>query len=231
MKKIICAFVALGGLLIFSSCDEQNKVNKMDRKLDLSGPHDSLSYSLGINVGHNLQTQGLDSVDLDIFLQGIADYNNQKGKLDPQEASIYVTGYMDNKVAATHQVSIDENEKWLAANTEGYTKSESGLYYRIVEPGSDVKPTMNDVVVVDYNGYLTNGTKFDSSIDRGMPLNYPMKQFVKGWQEGLQYIGEGGKIDLIVPHNLGYGPRPGPGGLIPAFSVLVFDIQLIEVES
>lgn len=179
MKKVILGLVALMGILVFASCEQQAKVNKMDRDIVLNEPIDSVSYSLGINVGHNLQAQGLDSVDLDIFLQGIADYNNGKGKMDPTDASIYVTEYMNKKEASVNQGSIEDNNKWMTENTAGYTKTASGLFYKIVESGSDVHPDGNDVVTVDYSGYLTNGTKFDSSIDRGMPMTYPMNQFVR----------------------------------------------------
>lgn len=108
-------------------------------------------------------------------------------------------------------------------------KSESGLHYKIIEPGADEKPTLEDSVLVHYKGTLTNGAKFDSSYDRGSPAKFPLNGVVPGFGEGLTKIGAGGKIILYIPSDLGYGNTPRPGGPIKPGDTLIFECELIEV--
>ena len=116
----------------------------------------------------------------------------------------------------------------LAADAD-VQKSESGLHYKVIEPGSDVKPTMTDKVLVHYKGTLIDGTKFDSSYDRGAPAEFPLNGVVKGFGEGLTKIGAGGKIILYIPSELGYGNSPRPGGAIKAGDTLIFECELKEI--
>lgn len=115
------------------------------------------------------------------------------------------------------------------ATDSAVLKSESGLYYKILEPGAAEKPTLDDSVKVHYKGTLIDGTKFDSSYDRGEPADFPLKGVVKGFGEGLTKIGAGGKIILYIPSELGYGDNPRPGGLIKPGDPLVFECELIAV--
>jgi FKBP-type peptidyl-prolyl cis-trans isomerase len=107
--------------------------------------------------------------------------------------------------------------------------SASGLYYKILEPGSDVKPTMSDKVLVHYKGTLIDGTPFDSSYDRGEPAEFPLNGVVKGFGEGLTKVGAGGKIVLYIPSELGYGNSPRPGGAIKPGDTLIFECELVEI--
>lgn len=116
----------------------------------------------------------------------------------------------------------------LAADAE-VQSTESGLHYKVIEPGSDVKPTMTDKVLVHYKGTLIDGTKFDSSYDRGAPAEFPLNGVVKGFGEGLTKIGAGGKIILYIPSELGYGNSPRPGGAIKPGDALIFECELKEI--
>lgn len=116
----------------------------------------------------------------------------------------------------------------LAADAD-VQKSESGLHYKVLEPGSDVKPTMSDKVLVHYKGTLIDGTKFDSSYDRGEPAEFPLNGVVKGFGEGLTKVGAGGKIILYIPSELGYGNSPRPGGAIKPGDALIFECELVEI--
>jgi len=107
--------------------------------------------------------------------------------------------------------------------------SESGLHYKVLEPGSEVKPTMTDKVLVHYKGTLIDGTQFDSSYDRGEPAEFPLNGVVKGFGEGLTKIGAGGKIVLYIPSELGYGNTPRPGGAIKPGDTLIFECELVEI--
>ncbi|KRP35404.1 MAG: hypothetical protein ABS34_11085 [Opitutaceae bacterium BACL24 MAG-120322-bin51] len=107
--------------------------------------------------------------------------------------------------------------------------SESGLHYKVLEPGSEVKPTMSDKVLVHYKGTLIDGTQFDSSYDRGEPAEFPLNGVVKGFGEGLTKVGAGGKIVLYIPSELGYGNSPRPGGAIKPGDTLIFECELVEI--
>lgn len=120
---------------------------------------------------------------------------------------------------------------WDSAKTYlGFTKHESGLWYKIDREGDGPKPKSGDKVKVHYRGQLLDGTEFDSSHKRGKPIEFPLGEgrVIKGWDTGIQLFREGGKGTLIVPPELGYGSR-AMGNLIPPNSTLVFDIELVEV--
>lgn len=103
----------------------------------------------------------------------------------------------------------------------------SGLQYIVVEEGKGKSPTDKDTVKAQYNGTLITGEKFDSSYDRGQPAEFPVSGVIKGWTEALQMMKVGGKMKLFIPPELGYGPAARPG--IPANSVLVFDVELVDI--
>ena len=107
--------------------------------------------------------------------------------------------------------------------------SESGLHYKVLDPGSVAKPSLADKVLVHYKGTLIDGTQFDSSYDRGQPAVFPLNGVVKGFGEGLTKIGVGGKIILYIPSELGYGNTPLPGGAIKPGDTLIFECELVEI--
>ena len=107
--------------------------------------------------------------------------------------------------------------------------SESGLHYKVLDPGTGAKPSLTDSVLVHYKGTLIDGTQFDSSYDRGAPATFRLNQVVKGFGEGLTKIGAGGKIILYMPSDLGYGDSPRPGGVIKPGDSLIFECELLEV--
>jgi len=116
-------------------------------------------------------------------------------------------------------------EDYLKTNNLTAQSTASGLYYSIQTPGGTTHPTLNSTVTVNYKGYLTNGTIFDASA-AGKPFTYSLRSLIPGWQEGLQLIGKGGKMTLFCPSALGYGSSAA--GKIPANSVLIFEIELIN---
>jgi FKBP-type peptidyl-prolyl cis-trans isomerase FkpA len=111
-----------------------------------------------------------------------------------------------------------------------FTKTPSGLQYRILRKSNKDKPKATDSVVAHYKGWLDNKKVFDSSYRKGKPIPFPLNRVVKGWTEGLQLIGEGGMIELDIPHELGYGVRGTPGGPIPPRARLHFIVELISIE-
>jgi peptidylprolyl isomerase len=129
------------------------------------------------------------------------------------------------------EVNFEKGQAFLLENSkkEGVITTESGLQYQVLEKGhGDKHPTASSKVKVHYHGMLTDGTVFDSSVERGSPISFNLNQVIKGWQEGLQYMVEGEKVRLFIPSTLGYGK--GGSGPIPPASVLIFDVELLEIQ-
>ena len=137
------------------------------------------------------------------------------------------------KAEAVAAESIAAGEAFFAklAEDADVEKSESGLHYKVLDPGTGDKPSMTDSVLVHYKGTLIDGTQFDSSYDRGAPATFRLDQVVKGFGEGLTKIGAGGKIILYIPSELGYGNSPRPGGVIKPGDTLIFECELLEVNA
>ncbi|OWY25941.1 FKBP-type peptidyl-prolyl cis-trans isomerase [Sphingobacteriales bacterium UPWRP_1] len=127
------------------------------------------------------------------------------------------------------RVDAELIKKFVADNKLNAKSTESGIYYVVEKEGKGKNPTLESTVKVHYAGFLLNGTKFDSSYDRGEPTEFPLRGVVRGWQEGIPLFKPGGKGKIIIPSGLAYGPRQ-IGEVIPANSVLVFDIELLEVK-
>ena len=106
--------------------------------------------------------------------------------------------------------------------------TESGLKYTLTAKGNGAKPTKGDAVIVHYTGKLTNGTVFDSSVERGEPISFPLNGVIPGWTEGLQLMAVGSKYRFYIPYNLAYGER-GAGQQIPPYSTLIFEVELLEI--
>lgn len=126
--------------------------------------------------------------------------------------------------------SIEEGEAFLAANKkkEGIVTTESGLQYEVLQEGRGAKPTLEDKVKTHYHGTLIDGTVFDSSVDRGQPATFPVSAVILGWQEAIPLMSVGAKYRLFIPQELAYGMQ-SPSPQIPAGSVLIFEVELIEV--
>ena len=138
------------------------------------------------------------------------------------------TGTTGSSVAG----NIEAGAEFLAENKtkEGVVETESGLQYLQLEAGTGIEhPTAKSKVLAHYHGTLIDGTVFDSSVDRGQPLDFGLNQVIRGWTEGLQLMVVGEKVRLFIPSNLAYGNRAA--GAIPGGSVLIFDVELIAINS
>jgi len=132
----------------------------------------------------------------------------------------------------TDQSIIDDEllVEYMEANNLDAEKTEEGLYYVIERQGTGERPDLNSRIVAHYEGYFLDGEIFDSSYQRGRKLSIGLNQVILGWQIGLQKINEGGKIKLLIPSELGYGSRGASGGSVPPNTVLIFDIELFDVD-
>ena len=200
---------------------------------------DKISYALGIGIGRQLAQMGASKLNIDDFAQAIKDViSNNDLKVSDKEAQELVQNFFaeqeakQNAEAEAHgKVAKDEGENFLAENgkKEGVITTASGLQYQILREGNGKSPKATDQVECHYEGTLINGTKFDSSYDRGQTATFPLNGVIAGWTEGLQLMQEGAKYRFFIPYTLGYGER-GAGASIPPYAALVFDVELVAVK-
>ena len=200
---------------------------------------DKLSYALGIGIGTQLRGMGATNLNIDDFAQAIKDaIAGKKLKVDNKEAQTLVNNFFAEQQARKEAAAAEAGraakavgEDFLAENAkkDNIVVLPSGLQYEVVREGNGKKPSATSKVKCHYEGTLIDGTKFDSSYDRGEPATFGLNQVIAGWTEGLQLMNEGAKYRFFIPYNLGYGER-GAGASIPPYAALVFDVELIEVQ-
>ena len=198
---------------------------------------DSASYLIGVNFGSWIKGNNFGEINYDQMLKGIKDWMKAEGnvqdssffaqfKVDPNKMNEVLDGYIQKRRAYTGALNTEKGEKFIEnfLKEEGAQKTESGLAYKIIEPGNDKKAVSDqDTVWVDYKGTLLDDTVFDENKD----INFTLNRVIPGWSEGMKLIGEGGKVKLVIPGNLAYGEY-GTRGIDPN-STLVFDVTLNKV--
>jgi FKBP-type peptidyl-prolyl cis-trans isomerase len=196
------------------------------------------SYAIGHNIGSNMHRQGID-FDVDQLVAGLRDgLAGNDPAVPPEEMQAAMQAFQQEVMAAQQAKMEQQGAENLAAGKafleenakkEGVQVSDSGLQYQILEPGSGPSPESGDTVVVHYTGTLIDGTKFDSSRDRGQPATFPVDGVIPGFSEGLKLLKKGGKAKLWIPADIGYGPQ-GAGAAIPPNATLIFDIEMVDVQ-
>ncbi len=190
---------------------------------------DKASYAVGIQLGEFLKRIGL-TPNQELFMKAIDDVTaGREPALSQQDAEAAVRAFMTKAQKERGEKNLAAGEEFLKANAakEGVKVLPSGLQYKVITEGDGPSPTANDKVKVHYTGTLIDGTKFDSSLDRGEPVEFGVTQVIKGWTEALQLMKKGAKWQLFIPPALGYGARDQQK--IPANSVLIFDVELIDI--
>jgi FKBP-type peptidyl-prolyl cis-trans isomerase FklB len=224
MKKVNLLIVSIA--LILSSC---NNANYKTPETEM----EKVSYSLGVNVATGVKAQGIESLDINAISKAINDVFEGNDLDISEEESMQVLQEYFGKIAAEKQAKSSEvGIAFLAENAakEGVTTTESGLQYEILSSGDGAKPNATDQVTVHYHGMLTDGTVFDSSVDRGEPATFPVNGVIPGWVEALQLMSVGDKWKLTIPSELAYGDR-GAGGLIGPGATLVFEVELLGINN
>ena len=192
---------------------------------------DKFSYGLGMGIGQNLLSMGVKNIDVEDFVKALKDVlTGAKTEISHSEAQQVVNEHFRQLAEEAYAQNKASGEAFLAENAkkEGVTVLPSGLQYEVIAAGSGKKPSATDRVQCHYEGTLIDGTVFDSSIKRGEPAVFGVNQVIKGWVEALQLMQEGAKWRLYIPYDMAYGEH-GAGEMIPPYSALVFDVELIKV--
>ena len=199
---------------------------------NLSKKMDTISYSIGVMVATSLKSQGIDKVDATSLADAINDVlTNKKLKISTADAQKEYQAYMEKQAMKLHGNVKEAGEEFLAENAKkpGVVTTASGLQYSVINKGTGPMPTPKDKVRVHYHGTLIDGTVFDSSVDRGESIAFPVTGVIQGWVEALQLMHVGDKWKLYIPYNLAYGER-GAGGAIKPYAALIFEVELLGIE-
>lgn len=207
---------------------------------EISDRNDSLHYSFGYLQGANLAGQGIDDVDMNNYVAGFMT------AMDEADSSIINDGDMQALIqsyfqelqmrqmeerAAEADVNIEQGQAFLEENLQNsdVNETESGLQYRVIEEGDGPKPEATNQVQVHYEGSLISDEVFDSSYERGEPVTFPLNQVIPGWTEGVQLMSVGSKYQFFIPADLAYGNNPPQGSIIKPGSVIIFEVELLDI--
>ncbi len=228
--KYVCI---VGASLIIAACQG---VTQQD--VQLKSPKDSVSYSIGLDMGKNIRRQMID-VDVNVLARGVKDaIDSVKPMMTEEQITTCMTN-LQQQVMAKHETmqkeqgekNLKQGEVFLAENKkkEGVITLPDGLQYKVITAGTGPKPKDTETVSVHYRGTLIDGTEFDSSIKRGKPAEFPVNGVIKGWTEALLLMPTGSKWELYIPPDLAYGSR-GAGGVIAPNAVLIFEVELLAIK-
>jgi FKBP-type peptidyl-prolyl cis-trans isomerase FklB len=197
----------------------------------LKTTEDSLSYAIGVSVAHFYKQQNITEINTVLVTRAINDMmKNGNLLMNEQQANTCMVSYMEKAKSAKAAGNKKIGEDFLAANKSkpGVVTLPSGLQYIVLKEGTGPKPTATDKVKCHYHGTLIDGRVFDSSVDRGQPVELNVNGVIPGWTEALQLMTVGSKWKLFVPSNLAYGDQQ-PGPMIAPGSTLIFDVELLDI--
>ena len=244
MKKTILVLIAVS--FVFASTNAQLFKNKNKKAVApvvvapvniLTNDVDSMSYALGLNVGSdfakNLKGIPGGKSNVDLLIKGFnTAMKGDSALMKSEVANEYFKNYITKAQTKDVVIKKASGEKFLNENKvkDSIQTTASGLQYKVLVAKDGHKPHSTDTVKVHYTGTLIDGTKFDSSIDRGEPISFPLNQVIPGWTEGVQLMSVGSKYKFFVPYTLGYGEKGAGNGAIPGFATLIFEVELLDIK-
>ena len=239
--KIKLLITSLLAITLLMGCNEKSTTEAKDKEtMTTSTPtldtlESKVSYLIGYNQVEQLKNQGVE-LNFDAYLSGTKQANaGSESQFSKEEAQAIFTEFqtvMQTKAREKQEKLGAENkvnsEAFLATNktAEGVITTDSGLQYKILTQGDGPKPTAESTVQVNYEGKLIDGTVFDSSFERGTPIEFPLNGVIKGWTEGLQLMQEGSRFEFYIPSELAYGLNAPPN--IGPNQALIFKVELIQ---
>lgn len=225
--------VLTGAVLFAFTALAQKKAKKVVLKNEI----DSVSYLMGVNIGNSLGKE-MSEANFELIIQGFRDAV-AKGRLVCQDSTDMVLSMYFQEKAMIKQAEEDKKsevykvagEKFLADNgkKQGVVTTASGLQYQVIKEGDGAHPTAESTVKVHYHGTTIEGIVFDSSVERGEPIEFPLNQVIPGWTEGVQLMSKGAKYKFFIPQELAYGSS-SPTPVITPYSCLVFEVELLSFE-
>lgn len=234
VKKILVAAALLALMLACVSCGGEGTVARMT---SLDTEVEKASYAYGMDVAASMARSGLE-LDVNAFVQGFRDSLEGETPLLTEQEKLQVmqdfaAQMREKQMAEADAVAgtnLTEGAAFLEANksAEGVITTDSGLQYIVLKEGDGLKPTAESRVKVHYTGTLIDGTKFDSSYDRGQPAEFPLGGVIPAWTEAVQLMRVGGKIKIFAPPSIAYGERGAPPVIGPN-ATLIFEIELIDI--
>jgi FKBP-type peptidyl-prolyl cis-trans isomerase FklB len=225
------------GLVLLCTAIISAQAESQEKK-ELKTQKDSVSYSIGLDIGKRLKQQSVE-IDADLVARGMKDAESDSTRLlteDQAESVInsfqhQIAAKLDSVKKALGTKNKADGEAFLTENKkkEGVIVLPDGLQYKVLKEGNGKKPKADETVTVNYRGSLIDGTEFDSSIKRGEPSTFRVNGVIKGWTEALQLMPVGSKWQLFIPPELAYGER-GAGEVIPPNATLIFEVELLSIK-
>ena len=198
----------------------------------LKNTKDSASYALGYRIAQSLKGQGIQDINFELFKKGMAAGVTSKTVIPDSLIDVCIKNYQDKMSQEKIAINRAEGKAFLEANAkkEGVVKMTNGMQYLVLTAGTGTEhPTLKSKVKCHYHGTLINGEIFDSSVQRGEPITFPLNGVIKGWQDAVQLMTVGAKWRLFIPSELAYGERSA-GPTIGPGSTLIFEVELLGIE-
>ncbi|GAB5522571.1 MAG: FKBP-type peptidyl-prolyl cis-trans isomerase [Roseivirga sp.] len=225
LRNTIMAGVVLTLLAFTIGCDDSG-TTPIDTTMET--PEDSVSYAIGVQIAQSLTQLNNTDIDVDLMAAAIKEALADEAKLTPEQCQQIISADQIRSREKASTENLEEGQAFLEENGKksGVITTASGLQYKHLQEGTGESPTINSTVTVHYTGKFLDGEVFDSSLNSGQPIEFPLTNVIRGWQEGVQLLKPGGKIELYVPSDIAYGPQGRPG--IPPNATLIFEIELIS---
>ncbi len=229
-KILFCSFVSVCSLTAAAQKKPAVKpaapaANPMKNSID------SFSYAMGVQVAEYFKSQGAEKVNNQMLVKAFDDvFAGKKTLMPAEQCNMTVQSKLQQFMSKKADAEKAKGVKFLADNKkrQGVIETPSGLQYEVITMGTGEKPVDGQTVKVHYHGTLIDGTVFDSSVERGQPIDLGVNNVIPGWTEALKMMPVGSKWKLYLPSNLAYGDR-GAGGKIPGGATLIFEVELIQI--
>ena len=224
MKKLL---LILSSTFFVISCSNANQ-----EQVELKTDDDKAFYTIGYSFGKQLKELNISEHEFKAVMKGAsASINNKQAEVDLKTSSEHIAKMAKIRAESSSHSEKERGKTFIAdylKKNPNAKQTASGLVYEMLKEGTGKKPGATDTVEVHYHGTLTNGTVFDSSVERKQTISFPLNRVIRGWTEGLQLVKEGGKIKLVIPSDLAYGDRGAPPS-IPGGATLIFEVELFKV--